>query len=125
MPRTLQAFALVSPDLISCQYVSTSSARCCCFFDSTPAVRSAYCREDRRASSCAATAAWRSPSLLTPVRRRPLRRCTLPFSPGRDLVGQPEQTLRTSEGHPGGAEFAESPLQPPISARPANPSGRG
>src|SRR5215217_7737494 len=41
MPRTLQALALVSPDLISCQYVSTSSARCCCFSDSTPTVRSA------------------------------------------------------------------------------------
>src|SRR5215213_1128909 len=54
-----------------------------------------------------------------------LRRCTLPFSPGRDLVGQPEQPLRTSDGEPSGAEFAESPLQPPIPARPANPSGRG
>jgi hypothetical protein len=39
-----------------------------------------------------------------------LRRCALPFSPGRDLVAQPEQTLRTFDGEPSGAEFAESPV---------------
>jgi len=39
-----------------------------------------------------------------------LRRCTLPFCPGRDLVGQPEQTLRTFDGEPSRAEFAESPV---------------
>jgi hypothetical protein len=39
-----------------------------------------------------------------------LRRRTLPFSPGRDLVGQPEQTLRTSDGEPSGAEFKGSPV---------------
>jgi hypothetical protein len=38
------------------------------------------------------------------------RRCTLPFSPGRNLVAQPEQTLRTFDGEPSGAEFAESPV---------------
>ena len=39
-----------------------------------------------------------------------LRRGALPFSPGRDLVGQPEQALRTFDGGPGSAEFAESPV---------------
>jgi hypothetical protein len=39
-----------------------------------------------------------------------LRRCALPFSPGRDLVGQPEQTLRTFDGEPSRAEFKESPV---------------
>jgi hypothetical protein len=37
------------------------------------------------------------------------RRCTLPFSPGRDPVAQPEQTLRTFDGESSRAEFAESP----------------
>jgi hypothetical protein len=39
-----------------------------------------------------------------------LRRCALPFSPGPDLVAQPEQTLRTCDGEPSGAEFKESPV---------------
>ena len=39
-----------------------------------------------------------------------LRRGALPFSPDRDLVAQPEQTLRTFDGGPSHAEFAESPL---------------
>ena len=39
-----------------------------------------------------------------------LRRCTLPFSPYRDLVAQPEQTLSTLDGEPSRAEFAESPV---------------
>jgi hypothetical protein len=39
-----------------------------------------------------------------------LHRRSLCFSPGRDLVGQPEQTLRTFDGEPSGAEFAESPV---------------
>ena len=39
-----------------------------------------------------------------------LRRCTLPFSPGRDLVGEPEQTLRTFDGEPSRAKFTESPV---------------
>jgi hypothetical protein len=42
---------------------------------------------------------------------------------GRDLVGQPEQALRTFDGEPSGAEFPKSPVQPPT-ARPANPSRR-
>src|SRR5215208_4852096 len=115
MPRTLQALVLVSPDLISCRYVSTSSARRCCFFDSTT-LRSAYCRKDRRACSCAAAAAQLSPSFAA-------ARC--PFSPGPDLVAQPEQTLRTFDSEPSRAEFKESPVQPPIPGRPANPSRRG
>jgi hypothetical protein len=57
-----------------------------------------------------------------------LRRGALPFSPDRDLVGQPEQTLRTSDGHPSGAEFAESrvyhryPVDRPTPAAEAAPS---
>jgi hypothetical protein len=39
-----------------------------------------------------------------------LRRCTPPFSPDRDLVAQPEQTLRTFDDEPSHAEFKESPL---------------
>jgi hypothetical protein len=39
-----------------------------------------------------------------------LRRFTLPFSPYRDLVAQPEQTLSTLDGEPSRAEFAESPV---------------
>ena len=39
-----------------------------------------------------------------------LRRDSLPFGPGRDLVGEPEQTLRTFDGEPSGAEFKESPV---------------
>jgi hypothetical protein len=39
-----------------------------------------------------------------------LRRGALPFSAGRGLVAQPEQTLRTFDGEPSGAEFAESPV---------------
>jgi hypothetical protein len=39
-----------------------------------------------------------------------LRRGALPFSPGRDLVAQPEQTLRTFDSEPSGAQFKESPL---------------
>jgi hypothetical protein len=46
----------------------------------------------------------RSPALTK------LRRCALPFSPGRDLVGQPEQTLRTFDGEPSSVELAESPV---------------
>src|SRR5687767_6749230 len=53
-----------------------------------------------------------------------LRRGTLPFSPCRDLVAQPEQTLRTLDGEPSAAEFKESPVQPPIPSRPANSSPR-
>jgi hypothetical protein len=45
----------------------------------------------------------RSPALTK------LRRCALPFSPGRDLVGQREQTLRSFDGEPSRAEFKESP----------------
>ena len=67
MPRTLQALALVSPDLIS-EYVSTSSARCRCFFDSTT-VRSAYYREDR--ITTADVASW-----LGDLMRRGLARST-------------------------------------------------
>ena len=39
-----------------------------------------------------------------------LRRCTLPFSPDRDLIGQSEQTLRTFDSEPSRAEFKESPI---------------
>ncbi len=39
-----------------------------------------------------------------------LRRGALPFSPSRDLVAQPKQTLRAFDGEPSGAEFAESPI---------------
>jgi hypothetical protein len=37
----------------------------------------------------------------------------------------PEQTLSALDGEPSRAEFKESPIQPPIPARPANPSRGG